>query len=530
MKLFKYLTVASVVQGGAMFAANEEERNCIRECKNARDCRGEAASDENDQPALCVLQCREECFPRKSLLRSHFSPDKRQRHADKKHQKQIDRISARILKKQANPPPYMKRLTELIESNELPARMTNSLRECLENQKLILECQGQGKEFWPCKREVVSTCLEKVNYFDGLSVEDAAELVKDIENNAENMIAAIEEMEAAESMQMDMGIEEDPEAVKQMLHEAIKTDGRLEDKVDLSAALERIKFKPVFETRDQAVEEEESSEYEDEGPEYEAEESSEYEGEEPEYEAEESSEYEGEESSESSEIKHLFDEGVGNRWSYEEKPEFEAVEDIEPRFEEVEEVESRFEEVEEVEIIRQEPEEKVEAVFSIRSKNNNGQPGSQKIKHKHQFYAAMADDLTHEELVNAMCSCRTSMEPMRINNYLKNHGVISEWEHHEDSCKWCVYSKSKKCSNCLKYWEAQEGVEAVSVANNCQIYKEALRNDKIDFSMPQPDPCPMKNLHNGKFNEYQKEGELAANYESFKALYKNGGNMPNPAH
>ena len=42
--------------------------------------------------------------------------------------------------------------------------------------------------------------------------------------------------------------------------------------------------------------------------------------------------------------------------------------------------------------------------------------------------------------------------------------------------------------------------------------------------MPQPDPCPMKNLHNGKFNEYQKEGEFAANYESFKALYKNGGN------
>jgi len=505
MKLFKYLTVASVVQGGAMFAANEEERNCIRECKNARDCRGEAASDENDQPALCVLQCREECLPRKSLLRSHFSPDKRQRHADKKHQKQIDRISARILKKQANPPPYMKRLTELIESNELPARMTNSLRECLENQKLLLECQGQGKEFWPCKREVVSTCLEKVNYFDGLSVEDAAELVKDIENNAENMIAAIEEMEAAESMQMDMGIEEDPEAVLQVLHDNIKTDGRLEDKVDLSAALERFKFKPVFETRDQAVEDDESSEYEDEGPEYEA---------------EESSEYEGEESSESSEIELLFDEGVGGRWSYEEKPEFEAVEDIEPR----------FEEVEEVEIIRQEPEEKVEAVFSIRSKNNNGQPGSQKIKHKHQFYAAMADDLTHEELVNAMCSCRTSMEPMRINNYLKNHGVISEWEHHEDSCKWCVYSKSKKCSNCLNYWEAQEGVEAVSVANNCQIYKEALRNDKIDFSMPQPDPCPMKNLHNGKFNEYQKEGEFAANYESFKALYKNGGNMPNPAH
>jgi hypothetical protein len=71
----------------------------------------------------------------------------------------------------------------------------------------------------------------------------------------------------------------------------------------------------------------------------------------------------------------LFDEGLGGRFSYEEEPEFEPVE--------------------EVEIIREEPEEKVEAVFSIRSKNNNGQPGSQTIKHKHQFYAAMADDLTH---------------------------------------------------------------------------------------------------------------------------------------
>lgn len=494
MKLFKYLTVASVVQGGAMFAANEEERNCIRECKNARDCRGEAASDENDNPALCVLQCREECFPRKSLLRSHFAPEKRQGHADKKHQKQIDRISARILKKQMNPPPYMKRLVALIESNELPARMTNSLRECLENEKLKQECQGQGKEFWPCKRAVIKTCLEKVNFFDGLNVEEAADLVKDIEANAENMIAAIEEVEQENSMQMD-AVVEDPEAEKAMLHDAIKANGRAEDRVDMSAALERIKYKPNFERNEEAEEEEEEVVYEEE-------ESEEYEGEEPEYEAE-SSEYEEGEGMQ-------LDVGFGGR--------FFAESSEEP------------EEAEEFEIIRDEPEEKVEAVFSIRSKNNNGQPGSQKIKHKHQFYAAMADDLTHEELVNAMCSCRTSMEPMRINNYLKNHGVISEWSHHEDTCKWCVYSKSKKCSNCLKYWEAQEGVEAVSVANNCQIYKEALRNDKIDFSMPQPDPCPMKNLHNGKFNEYQKEGEYAANYESFKALYKNGGNMPNPAH
>ena len=49
------------------------------------------------------------------------------------------------------------------------------------------------------------------------------------------------------------------------------------------------------------------------------------------------------------------------------------------------EPEEEFEEPEEVEIIREEPEEKVEAVFSIRSKNNNGRPGSQNIKHKHQF-------------------------------------------------------------------------------------------------------------------------------------------------
>jgi len=488
MKLFKYLSVASVVQGGAMFAANEGERDCIRECKNARDCRGEAASDENDNPALCVLQCRDECLPRKDLLRSHFSPEKRQRHADKKHQKQIDRISVRIVKKQVNPPPYMKRLVELIESNELPARMANSLRECLENEKMTLECQGQGKEFWPCKREVIQKCLEKVNYFDGLNVEDAAELVKDIENNAENMIAAIEEMEQQDAMQMDVGME-DPEAKKQMIHDAVKENGRAEDKVDLSAALEKFGYKPNFQVRPAETEEEEESESvvydEEESEEYESEES-----EEPEYEEGNGMQ---------------LDVGFGGRFTYQEEPEA-------------------------VEIIREEPEKEVEAVFSIRSKNNNGQPGSTKIKHKHQFYAAMADDLTHEELVDAMCSCRTSMEPMRINNYLKNHGVISEWHHHEDTCKWCVYSKSKKCSNCLKYWEAQEGVEAVSVANHCQIYKEALRNDKIDFSMPQPDPCPMKNLHNGKYNEYQKEGEFAANYESFKALYKNGGNMPNPAH
>ena len=86
-----------------------------------------------------------------------------------------------------------------------------------------------------------------------------------------------------------------------------------------------------------------------------------------------------------------FDEGLGGRFSYEEEPEFEAVE--------------------EVEIIREEPEEKVEAVFSIRSKNNNGQPGSQKIKHKHQFYAAMADDLTHGKSADLLLSRLYSWAP-----------------------------------------------------------------------------------------------------------------------
>jgi len=65
-----------------------------------------------------------------------------------------------------------------------------------------------------------------------------------------------------------------------------------------------------------------------------------------------------------------LDVGFGGRFTYQEEPEA-------------------------VEIIREEPEKEVEAVFSIRSKNNNGQPGSTQIKHKHQFYAAMADDLTH---------------------------------------------------------------------------------------------------------------------------------------
>jgi len=176
----------------------------------------------------------------------------------------------------------MKRLVELIESNELPARMANSLRECLENEKMTLECQGQGKEFWPCKREVIQKCLEKVNYFDGLNVEDAAELVKDIENNAENMIAAIEEMEQQDAMQMDMGME-DPEAKKQMIHDAVKENGRAEDKVDLSAALEKFGYKPNFQVRPAETEEEEESESvvydEEESEEYESEES-----EEPEYE------------------------------------------------------------------------------------------------------------------------------------------------------------------------------------------------------------------------------------------------------
>ena len=160
----------------------------------------------------------------------------------------------------------MKSINQMIDDGEIPARFG----DCLEREKEALECAGQGKEFWPCKRAMIQNCLEQYGFFENLNSEEVAELLKDIETNAENMVEALSEIEAEEAMQMD-AVEEDPEEKLQMLHDSIKENGRAEDKVDLSAALEKIKYRPSFETRPEEAEEEEEEEEEEE-PEYEEEE------------------------------------------------------------------------------------------------------------------------------------------------------------------------------------------------------------------------------------------------------------------
>ena len=49
---------------------------------------------------------------------------------------------------------------------------------CLKKEREELDCVGHGQELWPCKREMVWTCLEKYDDFDQLG-SDALIALKD---------------------------------------------------------------------------------------------------------------------------------------------------------------------------------------------------------------------------------------------------------------------------------------------------------------------------------------------------------------
>jgi len=59
MRLFKYAAVVAVASAGKKFEANEEERECISQCKDRISCHGQ---DNTDGPTECIQECRDECI------------------------------------------------------------------------------------------------------------------------------------------------------------------------------------------------------------------------------------------------------------------------------------------------------------------------------------------------------------------------------------------------------------------------------------------------------------------------------------
>ena len=128
--------------------------------------------------------------------------------------------------------------------------------------------------------------------------------------------------------------------------------------------------------------------------------------------------------------------------------------------------------------------------FKIESRAN---PFSKLKKSPNQVFQEKGDsftfkfDLFLDQFVNEMCRCRTSMEHFRVKNYLARNGELDDWEHHDETCKWCAFPNSKKCWQCQVHWK--------KASDNENIPRESrVRNEQIEMA------CFLyvKNVKNGK--------------------------------
>ena len=81
---------------------------------------------------------------------------------------------------------------------------------CLKHERDNLNCEGHGEDMWPCKRTMVSNCLDKNEDFEGMGSDALVELVAEFREGLAEY--------ARSQMEMDVGIEEpqpteDPNAI-----------------------------------------------------------------------------------------------------------------------------------------------------------------------------------------------------------------------------------------------------------------------------------------------------------------------------
>jgi len=163
MRLFKYAAVIAVATAGKKFETNEEERACMSACKDRIGCHGYTKSEEG--PPECITECREECTAeRKENIKSHLSLRTQQKAVLRRTQNKQRRLQHRMGEKNKNPKPNIKEFHQLYEDGEVPRRFI----ACLKNEREKTNCEGHGKDMWPCKRDMVESCLDRNDDFANL--------------------------------------------------------------------------------------------------------------------------------------------------------------------------------------------------------------------------------------------------------------------------------------------------------------------------------------------------------------------------
>jgi len=490
MRLFKYAAVIAVATAGKKFETNEEERACMSACKDRIGCHGYTKSEEG--PPECITECREECTAeRKENIKSHLSLRTQQKAVLRRTQNKQRRLQHRMGEKNKNPKPNIKEFHQLYEDGEVPRRFI----ACLKNEREKTNCEGHGKDMWPCKRDMVESCLDRNDDFANLG---SARLVVLIQEFREGLKA----MRQAQMMNDVQVTTEEPATENPHAIMGVEPNGKNKVKVNsLVKALKQKKEGKVNYLADGKVPEGEKEEEEE--PDYEPE----YE-EEPEEEEERDYEEEPEERP-----------AMQNDWS-----------DLNQIVEWEEPVEPENEER------HREAIKNPQALYSY-----VGNGGSKKVQGGKNNKAQLAKKEPHTKLpfvkriskdqyITEMCRCRTSMEHFRVKNYLarEKEDELADWKHHDETCKWCAFPNSKKCWQCQVHWKKasdnaesdEQRIRNEQVELACYLYTRSYKNGKFNaMNTPGNDPCPMRNIHHGNYNKWQSEGKFGSYFERYRELH-----------
>lgn len=491
MRLFKYAAVIAVATAGKKFETNEEERACISACKDRIGCHGY----QNDNgPTECILECREECISeRKENIKSHLSARTQQKAILRKAQNKLRRTKHRMGEKSKNPKPMVKDFHQLYEDGEVPRRFI----ACLKNEREKTNCEGHGKGMWPCKRDMVESCLDRNDDFANLGSERLVALIQEFRES----LRAMRQSQMMNDVQAttEEPVTENPNAI-------MGVQPNRKDKVKVNSLVKALKAKKEGKVNYFADGlPDEAKEDKPDKPEYEYEEEPEEE-EEPEYEEEPEEEAEGRP-------------GMQNDWS-----------DLNQIVDWEEPVEPENEER------HREAIKNPQALYSY-----VGNGGSKKVQGGRNNKAQLAKKEPHTKLpfvkriskdqyITEMCRCRTSMEHFRVKNYLAREGEeeLADWKHHDETCKWCAFPNSKKCWQCQVHWKKasdnaesdEQRIRNEQVELACYLYTRSYKNGKFNaMNTPGNDPCPMRNIHHGNYNKWQSEGKFGSYFQRYRELH-----------
>lgn len=522
MRLFKYAAVVALAAAGNKFETNEVERECISNCKDDIGCHGQ---DNTDGPTECIQECRDLCVvQRKDAIKEHLSRTTQKKATIRKAEATLRREEQREQTKMVNPPPMIKDFHQLYEEGDVPRRFI----ACLKHERETLNCEGHGEEMWPCKRMMVSSCLDRSEDFENLGSGQLVALVQQFREGLDDM------------NKLKYNDPTTPPTIDPNLIMGVKPNNKGKTKVNhIKRKLEKEKhgkinylpnFVPVATTKptpQTATTKIDRPVYEDE-PEYEMERDWTFTGQEmilepiPKKETAENSEGEP--------IK-----GDGPEAKAEDKGE--AIEG-DGREAEGEPIDAEFENPKAWEKAKANKQALYSYVGNGGSKKVTGGKNSKAtmLQDEIQIQIVHAKKITKDDFINEMCRCRTSMEHYRVKNYLARnkdgHGVsgLGDWKHHDELCKWCAFPNSKKCWQCQKHWEKAADSPASDDTETrrrneqnqmaCFLYVRSVKIGKFNpMNSKNNDPCPMRNLHHGEFNPWQAEGKFLEQFTKYKELH-----------